>query len=103
MHAAGYQDKYDFLYMPMNLPAKTNPGYAFINFRSVEWAAAFILQFNKGQLPRYDSKKQLECSPAKIQGYQPNVESLMKSVTTHSLPVIYKPLRLLRGELVSFP
>ena len=99
---AGFHGQYDFFYMPCDVSARVNLGYCFINFRNPEAVPQFMQAFHGQQFQRYRSNKLLEVSMAKIQGFQRNVDSLMKSSVVSLLPDEFKPVMLMDGMFVPF-
>lgn len=99
---AGFCSKYDFFYMPCDVDQRVNAGYAFIDFVHPMFGNDFIQWIHGKQLPRYISRKVVEVSVAKIQGFKPNVDSLMRSLVVAVLPEDLKPVMLLKGQLKTF-
>jgi len=69
---------FNFLYMPMDFSTKRNRGYGFINFTTVDIAVRFVATFHGLPLGRYESKKVLEITPAKRQGFKANVVAYLR-------------------------
>lgn len=82
----GFKNQYDFVYMPSrssksrSSKAKAeksmrrgNVGYAFVNFRSAEYASRFIDAFQDYQFADVPSEKEILVKPAVCQGYEANV------------------------------
>jgi len=76
----GYDNSYDFLYLPIDFGSKCNVGYAFINFKSPATASKFIAEFHSATvgnvLPGFSSSKVCEVSYAHVQGRDANLENL---------------------------
>lgn len=70
---AGFDEAFDFFYLPMDFKTKRNRGYGFINFHTVDIAKEFALAFHRRQLSLYSSKKIVEVAPAVTQGYAANM------------------------------
>mmetsp|Transcript_15964 Transcript_15964/g.36276 ORF Transcript_15964/g.36276 Transcript_15964/m.36276 type:complete len:384 (+) Transcript_15964:81-1232(+) len=76
----GYQNSYDFVYLPIDFSSKCNVGYAFINFKTPAAAQRFFSEFHgaktKHCLPGFSSSKVAEVSFARVQGRDQNMENL---------------------------
>lgn len=84
---AGVSPNFDFLYVP---PARTvkvdkNFGYAFVNFRSVQDARQFMVDFQDHAFSLYkNSPKTAKVSYAELQGLSENVKFFKKSKVSKS-------------------
>lgn len=80
---------FDFVYLPIDFKNKCNVGYAFINFRSIEACETFLLNFNGVEvrkcLPGLNSRKVTEVTPARVQGFEENVQRLRNSPVMREL------------------
>lgn len=103
-------DKFDFIYMPIDFRNGCNVGYAFINFCSTEARQRFVSNFHGVEvckcLPGLNSRKVAEVTPASIQGVQNNVQRLRNSPVMSKLifnpdwmPLIFDEL----GNSLPFP
>lgn len=101
---------FDFIYLPIDFKNKCNVGYAFINFRTVEACDAFVNRFNGVEvrkcLPGLNSRKVTEVTPARVQGFEENVQRLRNSPVMREL--VHKPewMPLIfdyNGDQVNFP
>jgi len=101
---------FDFIYLPIDFKNKCNVGYAFINFRTVEACESFVNRFNGVEvrkcLPGLNSRKVTEVTPARVQGFEENVQRLRNSPVMREL--MHKPewLPLIfdyNGDQLSFP
>lgn len=101
---------FDFVYLPIDFKNKCNVGYAFINFRSVEACMSFVSRFNGVEvrkcLPGLNSRKVTEVTPARVQGFDENVQRLRNSPVMRELaskpewmPLIFDD----NGEQLAFP
>eukprot|EP00435_Cladocopium_sp_Y103_P060210 s47_g22.t1 len=70
---AGFDEAFDFFYLPMDFKTKRNRGYGFINFHTADIAKDFAMAFHRRQLSLYSSKKIVEVAPAVTQGYTANM------------------------------
>lgn len=69
---SGFNDLYDFAYMPMSFDAKTGKGYAFVNFFSQAAAGMFVGSWHESR--RCGARgAPLNISPAAIQGLEANI------------------------------
>lgn len=70
---------FDFLYLPLARRVRRNLGYAFINFKSHELAAAFVANMQGYQfLKQPNSTKRLEVAYSRLQGFEENVKFYSK-------------------------
>jgi hypothetical protein len=78
-----FNGRYDFMYLPIDFKNKCNVGYSFINFRTPDACAEFVSKFNNVDvrkcLPGLNSKKIVEVTPARVQGFAENVRRLRNS------------------------
>jgi len=102
--------QFDFVYLPIDFKNKCNVGYAFINFRTVDACDSFVNRFNGMEvrkcLPGLNSRKVTEVTPARVQGFDENVQRLRNSPVMREL--LHKPewMPLIfghDGEKVPFP
>lgn len=75
----GFAGTYDLVYMPHQKGRRTpsqsqNVGYAFVNFKTAEWASAFMNIFRNVRFPDSSSSKLSYAKPARCQGYEANLE-----------------------------
>jgi hypothetical protein len=102
--------EFDFVYLPIDFKNKCNVGYAFINFRSIEACEAFLKNFNGVEvrkcLPGLNSRKVTEVTPARVQGFEENVQRLrnspvMRELAHHTewMPLIFDET----GKQMPFP
>lgn len=81
--------QFDFIYLPIDFKNKCNVGYAFINFRTVEACETFVNRFNGMEvrkcLPGLNSRKVTEVTPARVQGFEDNVQRLRNSPVMREL------------------
>jgi hypothetical protein len=102
--------QFDFVYLPIDFKNKCNVGYAFINFRSTEACEQFLNNFNNVEvrkcLPGLNSRKVTEVTPARVQGYEENVQRLrnspvMRELSYHPewMPLVFDEA----GDLLPFP
>eukprot|EP00928_Gymnodinium_smaydae_P026878 TRINITY_DN20967_c0_g2_i1.p1 TRINITY_DN20967_c0_g2~~TRINITY_DN20967_c0_g2_i1.p1 ORF type:complete len:548 (+),score=162.89 TRINITY_DN20967_c0_g2_i1:95-1738(+) len=98
----GFDDKYDFVYLPGDRTSDRNMGYAFVNLRTPEDCVAFTKAFNEIDvseiLPGFNSTKVCKVSPAGVQGWQANYEKWCTAVASASPPFRQQWLPLFLDE-----
>jgi RNA recognition motif-containing protein len=102
----GFQNTYDFVYLPMDLRTQTSNGYALVNFRLHEDASRVLAHFNGFKAWRVSSS--MSCLPSWsqfIQGLPALIDRYRNSPIMHNaVPRIYKPsLFDTSGKPVQFP
>lgn len=86
MTAAGFAETFDFCYLPTDISSAKNLGYAFVNFTHPDYALSFREVFHKKHLAcMQGSRTGLSVSPAVIQGYQANIDNVMKNASVHRI------------------
>jgi len=89
---AGYRGLFDFIYMPMNLRAPGNFGYAFVNFKSHTIAVQVMARLQGLELGDALSSLQWNVGWSTCQGFAANVDRYRNSPLMHELvPVECKP------------
>jgi hypothetical protein len=89
---AGYGGLFDFVYMPMNLRARGNFGYAFLNFTSSSVAAHVMAHLGTSEYHDSENPDRWNCQWSKCQGWNANVERYRNSPLMHeSVPLESKP------------
>eukprot|EP00929_Paragymnodinium_shiwhaense_P000041 TRINITY_DN10014_c0_g1_i1.p1 TRINITY_DN10014_c0_g1~~TRINITY_DN10014_c0_g1_i1.p1 ORF type:complete len:712 (-),score=126.81 TRINITY_DN10014_c0_g1_i1:119-2254(-) len=94
INAAGFEMKYDFIYMPISNATERNPGYAFINFIDAASAQRFYKAFHKQQMEILNAGKPAEVVAAVVQGYEANFKIFSSSRVKRSANVEARPLFL---------
>jgi len=74
----GFENKFDYFYLPIDVKNNANVGYAFINFLETEGFEQFCERFKDYHFQRSGSKKVAQVNPAVVQGLKQNIENLMK-------------------------
>jgi len=71
----GFEDSFDFVYLPLDKSTRANLGYAFVNFINATWAAQCMDDFKDYRLKKYRnlSNKVAVASVAHIQGLEKNL------------------------------
>eukprot|EP00928_Gymnodinium_smaydae_P069417 TRINITY_DN5289_c0_g4_i3.p1 TRINITY_DN5289_c0_g4~~TRINITY_DN5289_c0_g4_i3.p1 ORF type:complete len:312 (+),score=23.05 TRINITY_DN5289_c0_g4_i3:68-1003(+) len=69
---AGFENLYDYAYMPLNAGRATSKGYAFLNFSDDITAYRFKVHFDGKKMDVPKKSKLLEVIPANLQGYLRN-------------------------------
>eukprot|EP00928_Gymnodinium_smaydae_P032601 TRINITY_DN23565_c0_g1_i2.p1 TRINITY_DN23565_c0_g1~~TRINITY_DN23565_c0_g1_i2.p1 ORF type:complete len:278 (+),score=34.05 TRINITY_DN23565_c0_g1_i2:58-891(+) len=72
LNKAGFQNQYDYVYVPVNAGRGTSKGYAFANFVDDRTAYRFKAKFDGFKMNVPGSVKRLEIIPANLQGYAQN-------------------------------
>ncbi|CAK0837264.1 unnamed protein product [Prorocentrum cordatum] len=75
--ASGYDDSYDFLYVPLCFKTNSNKGYMFINFMERETARRFAASFHG--VATGSGSAQLIVRPSATQGIEASISKLRKS------------------------
>mmetsp|Transcript_15483 Transcript_15483/g.35390 ORF Transcript_15483/g.35390 Transcript_15483/m.35390 type:complete len:225 (-) Transcript_15483:77-751(-) len=65
----GFEDGFDFIYMPHSLPTNANLGYAFVNLSSPQ-EAAHLVQLCQGRRVFEAQREELLIVPAMVQGIE---------------------------------
>jgi len=68
----GFEETYDFVYLPLDAQSRGNVGYAFINFKTEQDAWRFANIFTNHAFRRYHSRKVGAVSVARVQGLEEN-------------------------------
>merc|ERR1719428_62355 len=79
LDARGWDETYDFFYLPFDQQKKTNCGYGFMNFKDPSFTAALHQALDGAQLAKGRGRKRLQVVPAVTQGYGPNLEHFQHS------------------------
>jgi hypothetical protein len=85
IQAGGFGNDVDFLYLPTDISSGRNLGYAFVNLLTAAATTAFREQFHKRQLPGEITKGGLSVSSALVQGFQNNVDNVMRNASVHRI------------------
>ncbi|CAK9028663.1 unnamed protein product [Durusdinium trenchii] len=96
----GFQGKYDFFYMPMDVHNRTNVGYAFINLVTTRDARDFFLMFSNYRFEFHASGKIGAVSPGHVQGLENNVCHFGHRAVATAQNVQYRPLVFRDGKQV---
>jgi len=70
----GFQNTYDFVYVPNRKELSQNMGYAFVNFKLPESASAFMKAFQDYKFLASETTKLSYAKPAQTQGYRRNLK-----------------------------
>jgi len=95
---AGFDDKYDFLYLPMDTHNQTNVGYAFINFVTPAYMNEFITAFSGYRFKGNSNHKVATVALAHLQGFFENVQHFSNRAVTHSRNSQYRPIVIIGGQ-----
>jgi len=78
IHDEGFENSYDFFYLPIDVRNNANVGYAFINFIHPKDLDRFMSHFEGYSFKRPGSKKVAAVSAATVQGLKQNLENLVR-------------------------
>eukprot|EP00928_Gymnodinium_smaydae_P069416 TRINITY_DN5289_c0_g4_i2.p1 TRINITY_DN5289_c0_g4~~TRINITY_DN5289_c0_g4_i2.p1 ORF type:complete len:347 (+),score=24.67 TRINITY_DN5289_c0_g4_i2:76-1041(+) len=70
---AGFENSYDYMYLPIDPRRGTSKGYLFLNFSDDITAYRFKVHFDGKKMDVPESSKLLKVIPANLQGYSENV------------------------------
>ncbi|KAF4675878.1 hypothetical protein FOL47_007119 [Perkinsus chesapeaki] len=100
VHLKGFEDTFNFFYLPIDFRNKCNVGYAFLNFRQHSRALDFKRAFSNYRLPAQNSHKICQVCWARVQGFDKNVEHYRNSPIAEE----YRPLIADKeGRWIPFP
>jgi RNA recognition motif-containing protein len=99
---AGFDNKFDFFYLPMDHETHANFGYAFINFVEERDVDPFTKRFNGLKLNRFTSNKIIQIVPAQLQGFQANLQHYCKKAVCTDDNLDYRPLFFVDGKCLEF-
>lgn len=101
LDGAGFNEKYDFVYLPTNFRNMTVFGYAIVNFSDPADAEAALEQFRGTDV---DGQAMITEWSKSQQGYDDLVYRYRDSPVMHtSVPDKHKPIILAKGILQTFP
>lgn len=105
-----FENEFNFVYLPIDFKNGCNIGYGFVNFTNYEACGRFVTSFDGVEvqkcLPGLQSRKVAEVRPARVQGFEENVQRLRSSPVMGELlkNPDWMPLLLdSRGEEMAFP
>jgi len=98
INGVGFEGRYDFFYLPMDVHNRTNVGYAFINFVTPKDAQAFLTEFGNYMFKRHSSHKIAGVSPAHMQGLIKNIQHFLPRAVSQSRDACYRPAVFLNGR-----
>jgi hypothetical protein len=100
----GYEDKFDFIYLPIDFQRKAGLGYAFINFVDPETAAKFQEEFTGFTGWAVTSDKICEVAWSAVQGLETHIDRYRNNPVMHeSVPEEYRPRLYVDSQMVPFP
>jgi len=104
LNSRGFEDMFDFIYLPNDHKRGVNVGYGFINFISAKHAVAFRDAFDGRSLRHYSSSRgcPMRVHPASVQGYDANFKVFAKTKTLQKQDPRFSPL-FLRGRPTASP
>ena len=100
---SAFSGRFDFFYLPMDLSAHSNVGYAFINMTSPHAIPALVEDFHGKRWPKFNSEKVCAIAYGRIQGKLSLIQHFQNSSLLHEdkrcRPVLFSP----SGEIEPFP
>eukprot|EP00747_Dinoflagellata_sp_TGD_P208575 gnl/TRDRNA2_/TRDRNA2_82044_c0_seq1.p1 gnl/TRDRNA2_/TRDRNA2_82044_c0~~gnl/TRDRNA2_/TRDRNA2_82044_c0_seq1.p1 ORF type:complete len:526 (-),score=105.42 gnl/TRDRNA2_/TRDRNA2_82044_c0_seq1:51-1628(-) len=93
----GFENSYDFFYLPMDMRNKMSVGYAFINFKDPCDAQRFLKCFTDYHFVRHPSDRVAEVAPAHIQGLVNNLLHFSQSAVLRTNDTKCRPIVLQNG------
>lgn len=87
-----FRGTFDFFYLPMDLSAHSNVGYAFINFASSQELIAFYTKFHKQKWKRHKSQKICEIAFGRLQGKKELISQFRERNNRATIPKDYQPI-----------
>ena len=102
LRESGFDNKFDFFYLPMDHETHANFGYAFINFVDEQDVGPFTKKFNGLKLNRFTSNKIIQIVPAQLQGFQANLQHYCKKAVCTDDNIDYRPLFFVDGKCLEF-
>ena len=93
---SGFSGRFDFLYMPMDLAARSNIGYTFINFTSTSGVIDFYSMYHEHTWTK--CTKRCHVSFARLQGKTALINQFRKRASEAQIPHKYLPLCFVNGK-----
>jgi hypothetical protein len=104
LRTAGYEDKYDMVYLPTSFETGKCYHYAFVNFLSEQIAQQFHAQLQGCADEDFFGQQHCEVSWSDCQGLPDIIEKYRNSPMMHpSVPDECKPMLFVDGRAVPFP
>jgi len=76
---SGFQEAFDFVYVPIDPETEANKGYAFVNFVNAVWSDKFTGEWQNRQMEQHSSDKRITVAPAIVQGFNANYQQFCDS------------------------
>jgi len=103
LHAEGFAETFDFVYLPVDFRSGSGLGYAFVNFTSPDTAEEFHRHFSGFNEWSVASDKVCEVTWSSLQGLEAHVQRYRNSPVMHeSVPEEHKPALFVGSEAVPF-
>eukprot|EP00928_Gymnodinium_smaydae_P049296 TRINITY_DN33078_c0_g1_i1.p1 TRINITY_DN33078_c0_g1~~TRINITY_DN33078_c0_g1_i1.p1 ORF type:complete len:323 (+),score=12.71 TRINITY_DN33078_c0_g1_i1:56-970(+) len=90
---AGFQDLFDYVYVPVNAGRGTSKGYAFANFVDDRTAYRFKVRFDGRQMDMPGGVKRLVIIPANLQGFSENASHYITKQSELSVASMTHPAK----------
>jgi len=97
----GFDNKYDFLYLPIDFSNKCNVGYAFVNFLEERDCAEFQATMKNYQFCYFNSAKRGSCSPAYVQGLEANIQHYSSTLVVGKDDPSQRPVVFRNGKMIT--
>jgi hypothetical protein len=93
LDSLGFEDQYDFVYLPIDKSTQWSVGYAFVNFKTPHAAQRCINEMTGYTFNRYKhgSRKMVQISVAHIQGLERNLEYYSKTAVQSARVNAHRP------------
>eukprot|EP00397_Hematodinium_sp_SG-2012_P001097 GEMP01001098.1.p1 GENE.GEMP01001098.1~~GEMP01001098.1.p1 ORF type:complete len:374 (+),score=96.52 GEMP01001098.1:93-1214(+) len=93
LQESALHDSFDFLYLPTaDSKAKTNKGYAFVNFKTTDLAFRFYELWHKTWYPTH-MRRPMTVAPAEVQGWDANIQRCFENASRITkvtfFPIVY--------------
>jgi len=95
--STGFEQEYDFFYLPMDTQNRTNVGYCFINFTTPAGLEKFMDTFVGYSFNDHSSSKIARVTPAHIQGFIENIRHFSNRAVAQSRNSQYRPIVIHQG------
>ena len=89
---SAFSGRFDFFYLPMDLSAHSNVGYAFINFATGNDLVDFYNTFHAQKWPRHKSQKICAVAFGRLQGRDELISQFRERSSKVPMPEHYEPL-----------
>jgi len=88
----GFEEAFDFFYLPIDFKTKKNKGFGFLNLRSTALSDDFCKCFHGHHPSKYRTNKVFAMSPADTQGLEANVQKYLQQAGGRVTNPWFKPM-----------